>query len=171
MRNQRDSGMRVNICSETMRATEIAPTIYRHHEGLRIKKGVSKGVVHKLSEPKRRAKCIPPPGLHWRCSSWFLWGWCADGGVRRNHENLSSKTKGPREQGAAGYCPKILLGQIGALPFHRSRRDICTRNRPVSETKFLLMISGGPFLSRPLWFTAENHEMREVVFAGRTHTH
>ena len=43
----------------------------------------------------------------------------------------------------------------GALFFHRSHREICTRNRPLSETKFLLMISGGPFLSRPLWFTAE----------------
>ena len=45
------------------------PTIYRHHKGLRIKKGISKGVVYELSEPKRTAKCIPPPGLHWRSSS------------------------------------------------------------------------------------------------------
>ena len=22
------------------------------------------------------------PGLHWQCSSWFLWGWCADCGGR-----------------------------------------------------------------------------------------
>ena len=58
------------------------PTMYRHHKGLQIKKGISKGVVYELSEPKRGAKCIPPPGLHWRCSSWLLWGWCADCGVR-----------------------------------------------------------------------------------------
>ena len=64
------------------------PTIYRHHEGLRIKKEISKGVVYKLSEPKRTAKCIPPPGLHWRCSSWLLWGWCADCAVRRPNTAL-----------------------------------------------------------------------------------
>ena len=32
------------------------PTIYRHHKGLSVKKGISKGVVYKLSEPKRTAK-------------------------------------------------------------------------------------------------------------------
>ena len=67
------------------------PTIYRHHKGLRIKKGISKGVVYELSEPKRTAKCIPPPGLHWRCSSCFLWGWCTDCGVRSQlltHKNF-----------------------------------------------------------------------------------
>ena len=63
------------------------PTIYRHHDGLRIRKGISKGVVYKLSERKRTAKCIPPPGLHWWCSSWLLWGWCADPIVGFDHEN------------------------------------------------------------------------------------
>ena len=58
------------------------PTTYRRHKRLQINKGISKGVVCKLSEPKRTAKCIPPPGLHCRCSSWLLWGWCADCGVR-----------------------------------------------------------------------------------------
>ena len=58
------------------------PTIYRHHKGAQIKRRISKGVVYELSEPKRTAKCIPPPGSHWRCSSWFLWGWCADCGVQ-----------------------------------------------------------------------------------------
>ena len=33
------------------------PTIYRHHKGAQIKKRISKGVVHELSEPKRTAKC------------------------------------------------------------------------------------------------------------------
>ena len=40
-------------------------------------------------------------------------------------------------------------------PFHRSPREICTRNRPVSETKFLDDFLSGPFLSRPLCFTAD----------------
>ena len=66
-----------------------------------------------------------------------------------NHDRkFSSKPKGPGEQGAAGYCPKILLlkrAKMVVLPFHRSHRQICTWNRPVSET----MISAGPFLSRP----------------------
>ena len=38
---------------------------------------------------------------------------------------------------------------------NRSHREICTRKWPLSETKCLLMISGGPFLSWPLCFTAE----------------
>ena len=40
-------------------------------------------------------------------------------------------------------------------PFHRSHREICTQNQPVSETTFLDDL-GGPFLSRPLSFTAES---------------
>ena len=46
------------------------------------KKGHFEGVVYKLSDPKRRAKYTPPRGLHRRCSTWFLWGWCADCGAR-----------------------------------------------------------------------------------------
>ena len=68
------------------------PTKNRHHKRLRIKEGISKGVVYELSEPKRTTKCIPPPGLHWRCSSWLLWGWCADCGVR-TCLNLSAFSK------------------------------------------------------------------------------
>ena len=48
--------------------------------------------------------------------------------------------KGPEEHGAAGYFPKILLLKRATMvlcPFHRSHREICTRNRPISETKFL----------------------------------
>ena len=70
---------------------------------------------------------------------------------------ISSKTKGLGEQGAAGYCPKILplkRAKMVLSPFHRSHREICTRNRLVSETKFLDDV-WGPFLSRPLCFTAE----------------
>ena len=69
----------------------------------------------------------------------------------------STKPKGPGEQGAAGYCPKILLlkgAKMVLCPFHRSHREICTRNQPVSETKFLDEF-WGPFLSRPLCFTAD----------------
>ena len=33
--------------------------------------------------------------------------------------------------------PSPEKGQNGVCPFHRSHREICTRNRPVSETKFL----------------------------------
>ena len=53
---------------------------------------------------------------------------------------FSSKTKGPGEEGAAGYCPKILLptrAKMVLCSFHRSHRGICSRNRPLSETKFL----------------------------------
>ena len=61
----------------------------------------------------------------------------AHNGVRAT---ISSKQKGPGEEGAAGYCPKVLLlkrAKMVLRPFHRSHREICTRNRPVSETKFL----------------------------------
>ena len=67
--------------------------------------------------------------------------------------SASSKTKGPGEQRAAGYCPKILLlkrAKMVLCPFHRSHREICTQNRPVSETKFLDdflgPLSPGPFV-------------------------
>ena len=43
---------------------------------------------------------------------------------------ISSKTKGPN------IAPKS-FPQKGVCPFHRSHREICTRNRPVSQTKFL----------------------------------
>ena len=74
--------------------------------------------------------------------------------------NYSSavNARGREKNGAAGYCPKLLLPKRAKMvlcSFHRSHREICTRNRPLSETKFLLMISGGAFLSQPLWFTAE----------------
>ena len=55
-----------------------------------------------------------------------------------------------------GYCPKIILlkrAKMVLCPFHRSHREICTRNRPLSKTKFLDDF-WGPFLSRPLCFTA-----------------
>ena len=56
----------------------------------RSKRGILEGLVYELSKPKRRAKYTPPPGLHWRCSSWILWGWCVDCGVRLG-EGLAEK--------------------------------------------------------------------------------
>ena len=45
--------------------------------------------------------------------------------------------------------PSPKKGQNSVCPFHdRSHREICTRNRPVSETKFL-DDSGGPFSPGP----------------------
>ena len=51
------------------------PTIYRHHKGLRIKKGISKGVVYELSEPKIQ------PNLHHPqdCTGDVLHGFCRGG--------------------------------------------------------------------------------------------
>ena len=63
----------------------------------------------------------------------------------------SSETKGPGEEGAARYCPKILhpkRAKMVLCSFHRSHREIRTRNRPFSETKFLgAPSSPGPFVS------------------------
>ena len=50
------------------------PTIYHTHKMLPILKWYFQGVVYELSEPKRAAKCIPPPGWHLRCSTWFCGG-------------------------------------------------------------------------------------------------
>ena len=64
----------------------------------------------------------------------------------RAFPGISSKTRGPGEQGAAEYCPKILLLKRAkwCLSLPRCHREICT-----------WMISAGPFLSRPLCFTAD----------------
>ena len=67
----------------------------------------------------------------------------------------SSKTKGPGEQVAARYFPKILLlkrAQMALCPFHRSHGDFCARNRPVSETKFLDDFWGPLSLPDPLFY-------------------
>ena len=57
--------------------TYTAPT-----KGFRSKGDIFEGVVYDLSAPKRAAKYTPPPGLQLQCSTWFLWGCCADCGVR-----------------------------------------------------------------------------------------
>ena len=72
-------------------------------------------------------------------------------------ELISSKTKGPGEQGAAGYCPKILVlkrVKVVLCPFHRSRGKSALEIGEFLRRNFW-MISGGPFLSRPLCFIAK----------------
>ena len=57
-----------------------------------------------------------------------------------NYPVVSSKQKGAGEEGAAGYCPEILLPKSAKwvlCSLLRSHREICTRNRPLSEKKFL----------------------------------
>ena len=57
--------------------------------------------------------------------------------------------------GAAGDCPNNpspKKGQNGVCPFHRSHREIYTRNRPVSETKFLDDFWGPLSLPAPLFY-------------------
>ena len=70
---------------------------------------------------------------------------------------LSSKTKGPVEEGAAGYCPKILLLKRAKLVLGPFRLGVIGSSA-LEIGQFLRqnfwMISGGPFLSRPLCFTA-----------------
>ena len=66
---------------------------------------------------------------------------------------VSSKPRGRENKGPPGYCPKILLlkrAKMVLCPIHRSHREICTRNRPVSETKFLGDFWGPLSLPAPL---------------------
>ena len=56
-----------------------------------------------------------------------------------------------------GAGPKVVL-----CPFHRSRREICTPNRPVSETNFLDDF-WGPFLFQPLYSTAELQNWFRII--------
>ena len=69
-------------------------------------------VVHELSEPKRRARYTPPPGLHKRRSRWLLWGWCADCGVRQRQAD--SRT-GSRER-------SVFFSEFGVLFLEKTRR-------------------------------------------------
>ena len=72
-------------------------------------------------------------------------------------QSISSKTKGPGEQGAAGCCPKI-------LPLKRAKRvsvpSIGVIGKSALENgqfprRNFWMISWGPFLSRPLFLLLE----------------
>ena len=60
------------------------------------------------------------------------------------HPFISSKPKGPGEEGAAGYCPKILLPK-------KAKRVLCSSIGVIGKSALEM----GPFLSRPLCFTAE----------------
>ena len=76
-------------------------------------------------------------------------------GFGASGRKFSSKQKRPGEQGAAGYCPQILLlkrAKMVLCPFYRSHREICTRNRTVSETKFLDDFWGPLSLPAPLFY-------------------
>ena len=53
------------------------------------KKGYFEGVVYELSEPKRRAKDTPPPGLHKRCSTWFCGGGARSVGFDKRKQTLT----------------------------------------------------------------------------------
>ena len=56
---------------------------------------------------------------------------------RLEEKTLSAvKQRGREKKGPPDIAPKS-CSQKGALFFHRSHREICTRNRPLSETKFL----------------------------------
>ena len=71
---------------------------------------------------------------------------------------VSSKTKGLGEQGAAGILPRNPSHKKG--PRWCSALSIGVIGKSALEIGQFLrrnfwMISGGPFLSRPLWFTAD----------------
>ena len=81
---------------------------------------------------------------------------------------VGSKPEGPGEKGATGYRPKILLlrrAKMVLCPFHRSHREICTQNRPVSETKFLDDFWGAPSSPGPfslLLTSPEGPKMKKI---------
>ena len=77
--------------------------------------------------------------------------------------------RGRENKGPPDIVPKSFSkrAKMVLCSFHRSHGEICTRNRPVSETKFLLMISGGPFLSRPLCFTNDDRALEKKLRGER----
>ena len=63
------------------------------------------------------------------------------------------KQRGREKNGAARYCPTILLPKrvkMVLCSFHRSHRDVCTRDQPLSKTKFLDAFWGALPLPAPL---------------------
>ena len=67
-------------------------------------------------------------------------------------KTFSSQTKGPGEQGAAGYCPKILLlkrAKVVSVPSIRVMGKSALEISQFLRRNFWKM-SGGAFLSRPL---------------------
>ena len=71
------------------------------------------------------------------------------------------QNKGAGRREALGYCPKILLPKRAKMvlcSFHRSHKEICTRNRRVSETKYLgdFLGGGGPFSPGPFILQLNN---------------
>ena len=78
----------------------------------------------------------------------------------QNHSYVhyfSSKTKVPGEEGAAGYCPKILLPKRAKMvlsSFHRSHRESAFEIGHFLRQNFW-MISGGTSSPRPFCFTPD----------------
>ena len=87
------------------------------------------------------------------------------------HEaSLSSKTKGPGEEGPPDIAPKC-FPQKGLK--WCSVLSIGVIGKSAREIGHFWMISGGPFLSRPLCFTAESHASQAdpTALFWRVHAH
>ena len=77
---------------------------------------------------------------------------CNLGLGRAKKFEISSKTKGPGEQGAAEYCPKILLlerAKMVLCPFHRSHRESALEIGQFLRMIFLDDFWGAPFSPDP----------------------
>ena len=76
---------------------------------------------------------------------------------RKFLQKSAVKQKGREKKGPPDIAPKsfsLKRPKMVLCSFHGSHREICIRNRRLSETKFLDDL-WGPFLSRPLCFTVE----------------
>ena len=87
--------------------------------------------------------------------------WFAGATPESTMKTISSKTKGPGEQGAAGYCTKILLRKRAKMVSAPSTGVIGKSALEIGHflRRSFWMISGSPFLSRPLCCTAENNHL------------
>ena len=81
--------------------------------------------------------------------------------IKLTQTKISSKPKGPGEEGAAGYRPKILLPK-------KAKMVLCSFHRVIGKSAleighFLRRNFWGPFLSRPFCFTADQKQGRQAV--------
>ena len=67
-----------------------------------------KHYYRRQGEPKRSAKYTPPPFLHRRCSSWLLWGWCADCGDNLKENCPQPHPPAGRAQASRNVEPSML---------------------------------------------------------------
>ena len=102
----------------------------------------------------------------WRLLSRFAKKGCFSefGASSLEKQESAVKQKGPGEEGAAGYCPKILLPKgpkccsvlsIGVI------REICTWNRPLSESEISGWFLVAPSSPGPLCFAAERRTIHK----------